>query len=171
MADCEVRRSGESDHTPTECENLWLIINHKEYIQSLQENILVNLMDVDFIYTKVIHACDNLHNKLSECNYALAHEWCSTLKQHVHTSHEYLKALKHPHSVNTNQLLNDWHQVHQAAKAFLQDDHLWNTHYNCLIQCFMHRCMGDPHVDQEFWQLNSGVSKQIAELMWCRFSK
>jgi hypothetical protein len=171
MADCEVTNSGERLHTPTECDHLWLITNHKEYIQSLQENILVNLVDVDFIYVKVIHACDNLQGKLSEFDASLAYTWCDILRQHVQLSYDYVLALKHVDVSKQNQILSDWYLVHVAAREFLQDQSLWSQHYNCLMQCFMHRCNSDWHLDQEFWQQNSQISQWIAEKIWCKFVK
>jgi hypothetical protein len=171
MAGCDIRRPGESTHTtPTECDHLWLNINHKEYIQSLQENILVNLVDVDFIYTKLKHACDNLHSQLSTINACKAHTWCNILHEHVDLCHAYVQALKKQDTQTQQQVLVNWCHVHDAAHEFLGDSQLWRQHYVCIMQCVLYRCQCVWHLDEEFWSQNSQVSSQLAEHMWSKFS-
>lgn len=129
----------------------------------------MNLVDVDFIYAKLKHACDNLHTQLSKINCQTADAWCDILKQHVHMCHAYVQALKAQDTHGQQTTLIAWHHVHDAAHEFLGDSQLWRQHYVCLMHCILYRCQHVLHLDQEFWSQNSQVSRLLSEHIWSRF--
>jgi hypothetical protein len=157
--------SGERAQVPTVCGDSSMCWSHNYYAQSLIENIVSNMPDVDFVLIKLLHAINNLHQQLHQQEFPHSREFTRLLGLHTNYCHNLLLDLKN--HLSTDQTLEMWrrNQSHMIQLFDqMQSEHLcdlWQHHCDLITRCFHCRVMRDISQEQQCWQDNQVVAQYL----------
>lgn len=142
--------------------------NSTDYVQHLLENIINNIPDVDFVFVKLIHASNTLHQQLTLHGVADANTFIKLLILHINCCSQLLADLRNNQS--TVGTLKCWKKSKRKMTSWLKkhDQELaksWITHCKLMHKCLISRSKRHTTEEQRLWELNQDMAQQFSHLL------
>lgn len=144
---------------------------HDYYVQSVLENIIINIPDVDFIFVKLLHATQNLHEQMQSAHIPNTSVFIKLLVMHINLCHQYIDDIKQNKPVD--QTLEAWRMYQYQMEIFLKSTNeqgtllvdLWRSHCDLIRRIFL--CRRNRHCiqEQQLWEQNQIIAQQLSILI------